>query len=138
MQELELIRVSYSHIGTFGVLLYGKIPFCVTLEPLWVNNLADYSCIPEGKYVCKRVDSPTYGTTFEVTGVDGRTHVLFHWGNIVDDTIGCILLGEEFGILADDPAILSSKKAFSEFLQRFGQEEEIILNITSVTGYSYV
>ena len=134
MLKIDLVRVSYSHLGTYGTLACGGIPFAVTLEPHWVDNLKNYSCIPEGSYVCKRVNSPTYGLTFEVTGVNGRTAVLFHWGNEIDNTEGCILLGEEFGELGNSPAILSSKRAFAEFMGKFNDHKEIILFITSLHG----
>jgi len=113
-----LIRVSYSKQGTFGVLLDEDIPFCVTLERPWLNNKRNISCIPSGSYLCKRITSSKFGETFKISDVPGRSHILFHKGNISEDTHGCIILGEEFGFLKNEVAVLSSGRAFQEFMGR--------------------
>jgi len=117
---MEIKRIT-DNGPTFGVFkdFEGK-PFAVTLEPEWLNNLVDNSCIPSGDYLCKRVDSPKYGDTFEITGVPGRTHVLFHWGNLPKNTKACVLVAEKFGELGGKTAILQSKNSpgegFNEFM----------------------
>ena len=115
--------------GVFGVLLDGDIPFAVTLELPWRDNKPEESCIPIGTYVCERVLSPRFGNTFEVTGVDNRTHILFHKGNLDDNTIGCILVGEMFEPLNGDAGIQKSGKGFGEFLQRLEGQEKFSLHI---------
>ena len=137
---LKLVRISYSGEGTFGVLLaggggphYDDIPFCVTLERPWRNNAVGVSCIPVGNYICKRVASPKFGNTFEITNVPGRTHILFHAGNLVDDTHGCVITGEEFGILAGQSAVLSSGKAFREFMSKLKDTDKFALIIKEAT-----
>lgn len=72
--------------GTFGVLLDGAVPFALTLEREWLDNRLEVSCIPDGGYSCRRVNSPRFGGTFEVTGVPGWTYILFHSGNTEDDS----------------------------------------------------
>lgn len=113
---MKIKRVSTGPDGTFGVLLFGGIPFAVTVEREWVNNQSNLSCIPEGAYTCKRVNSPRFGNTFEVTGVEGRSHILFHKGNVSNDSRGCIIVGEQFGIANGKPAVLASGEGFKEFL----------------------
>ena len=98
------------------MLRLGSVPFAVTVEQPWRENMQDISCIPAGRYRCVQVDSPKFGNTFEVTGVPGRTHVLFHRGNSIQDTHGCILVAEEFGGTFNAPMIASSDKGFKEFL----------------------
>jgi hypothetical protein len=115
MVEMLLVRLEEDNDGTFGVLMYEQDVFCVTLEPPDKDNQANISNIPPGRYVCKRVSSPKYGDTFEVSNIDGRTHVLFHGGNIVDHTKGCILLAQYFGKLRGDRAILNSGATFKTF-----------------------
>jgi len=129
MKILTLKRVSYISDGTFGVLFDGKIPFCLTLEREWKNNEENISCIPTGIYICKRVDSPKFGDTFEVCDVPGRTHILFHKGNIEDDSHGCIITGEEYGEYKGKVAIKSSGKGFTEFLYRTDGLNELTLKI---------
>lgn len=114
--KMRLARTSYTEYGTWGIL-HDKddIPFCVTLENPWIDNVPRVSCIPVGLYECQRVDSPKFGDTFEVMNVHGRTHILFHKGNTEFDTLGCIMVGSRFGQLSDVPAILESNPAFNLF-----------------------
>lgn len=71
--------------------------------------------------------SPKYGETFEITDVDGRTHILFHWGNYPSNTEGCVLLGTSRA--ADVPAVWSSKAAHAEFMEQLAGVEEFALTI---------
>jgi len=118
MKKLILKRIAENEDGTFGVLIDGNTPFALTLERNWLDNKPNESCIPAGKYVCKRIISPRFGETFEVTNVPGRSHILFHTGNLEDHSKGCILIGEEFGYLNGKVAVLSSRKGFKEFMDR--------------------
>lgn len=119
--DLRLVRVAHNDRATFGVLVdpaQGRA-FAVTLERPWANNQPQVSCIPAGHYLCSRVDSPKFGDTFEVTGVPGRSHILFHKGNLSDDTHGCILVGEQFEAVGhDSDAVQASAQGFAEFLRR--------------------
>lgn len=112
-----LKRIAMLPSATFGVLLWQDIPFAVTIERPWLNNQKGISCIPAGKYVCKRFSSPKHPDTFEVTEVPNRDAILFHTGNFVSDSHGCIIVGEQFGIVDGNPAIMVSKQGFAEFLQ---------------------
>jgi len=118
MKKLILKRVAENEDGTFGVLIDGNTPFALTLERNWLDNKPNESCIPAGEYVCKRIISPRFGKTFEVTNVPGRSHILFHTGNLEEHSKGCILIGEEFGYLNGKVAVLSSRKGFKEFMDR--------------------
>lgn len=136
MIALELLRVGQSSRGTFGVLRHGDVPFALTLEPPWKNNAPGESCIPAGRYECVRVRSPKFGNTFEVTGVPGRTHVLFHKGNTIEDTEGCILIGEEFSGTFDRPRIASSERGFLELLSLLDDELIFELQITDAPPHA--
>lgn len=130
---IDLIRVAYGEKGTFGVLLYDKYPFAVTVERPWVENKRNVSCIPEGTYVCKRILSPKFGDTFEVTGVPNRSAILFHKGNISEDTHGCIIVGEQFHLWPDRrPSIAASKQGFEEFMYLTRHVNEFHLVIRGV------
>lgn len=131
MRQARIVRVSSSEkSGTFGVLTVDGYPICGTLEPRWKMNKPNVSCIPAGQYVCRRVDSPTYGDTFEVTGVIDRSHILFHAGNWDHNTQGCILLGEQFGRLAGEAALQCSKQAVMDFKTVLGSScDEFLLTI---------
>ena len=127
---VELIRVKHDSDGTFGVLVFPDAPVFVTLEPQWKDNEKNISCIPEGEYKCVRYNSPTYGETFMVTDVYGRSYILFHWGNTENDTEGCIILGYEFGKLGIKDAVLNSKAAFREFMQRLEGYNSFLLRVS--------
>ena len=114
---LDLVRVGSSSRGTFGVLRFGAVPFVLTLERPWRDNQQRVSCIPAGRYACRKVRSPTFGWTFEVTGVPNRTHILFHSGNTIEQTEGCILVAEEFSGTWEKPMLASSRRGFLEFLK---------------------
>jgi len=112
-----LLRIANPEQGIFGVLKDGDMPFCVTVE----NNAF---VIPDGDYICRRVNSPKFGNTFEITNVPGRSNVLFHGGNWEEDSTGCIVLGEKFEPIWDEKrkrlkeGVMESNKAFSEFKER--------------------
>jgi hypothetical protein len=115
---VELIRLEEHHqYGTFGVLRIQKEVFCVTLEPPDYLNEKSISCIPAQQYLCSKIKSPRFGDTYEVRHVPERSNVLFHPGNLVKDTEGCILLAAFFGKLKGDRAVLNSGATFKEFLK---------------------
>ncbi len=107
--------------GTFGLWVINKEIFSVTLEPPDIENASNISSIPAQQYMCERVVSPKYGNVFEVKNVPFRTHVLIHKGNVVDNTLGCILLASHFGKLKADNqekrAILNSGNTFNKFME---------------------
>lgn len=126
-----LKRIQNTEFGMFGVLIDGGIPFALTLERPWLDNEQNISCIPAGKYTCKRFSSETHPNTFEITAVEGRTGILFHTGNLVSASAGCVLIGEQYELYKGEPAILSSKKGFSEFMSKLESEIEFELLITN-------
>lgn len=121
LKVFTLKRVSHREDGVFSVFEDEGQPFCLAVE----NNK---TLNPTGEYLCKRTNSPKFKDTFEITLVPNKTHVLFHWGNSEDDSIGCVILGELFDTIESKvdgsrkTAILSSKttvgQGFLEFLAR--------------------
>ena len=141
MIDLHLKRIATDGVNpTMGVMLLLDRPFCVTLERPWKGNKRSMSCIPKGMYLCKRCrhsedykfkDSPKFGDTFQVTDVEERQYILFHKGNVEQDTHGCIILGESYGLLHGDEAVLSSGSAFNEFMDILKDDDEFMLTITN-------
>lgn len=132
--QAKLVRVEETLDGTLGVLALDGEALAVTLELPDRGNRQDVSCIPPGRYMCRRVESPRFGRTFEVTGVPGRSHILFHKGNTGEDTHGCILLGEKFGKLKGNRAVLNSGATFAAFLARVETVEQFDLLVVDQTG----
>ena len=126
----KLKRVTYLPKETLGVLLFNGEPIAVTLENPNLDNRRWVSCIPTGKYTCKRYFSKNFGETFIVDNVKGRSGILFHAGNTAKDTHGCILLGTNFGKLDEQNAILNSKLAISYFYKLLRGQNQFELEIT--------
>jgi hypothetical protein len=135
MTAMLLNRVYVGSEGAFGTLAEaGKPPFAVTLEHTY-NGLTSYSAkLPDGTYSCVRgkhtlLHGPPF-VTFEVTGVPGHSGILFHKGNVEDESEGCILLGLQYGTIESVPGVLQSISAFTFFMSRQSQVDEFSLTVT--------
>lgn len=120
MKVLELIRLENTPQGVVSILKINKHVFCATLEPPELDNQTNISCIPAGQYYIRGIKSPRFGDTYTVLDVPGRSHILFHAGNLVEHTAGCILLGETIGKLSGDRAVLNSGATFKRFMEELG------------------
>jgi len=109
MQEWYLYRHFSRCWGTFGALI--QKPFGInqtvecTLEPPWIDNIRNISCIPEGTYTATLTRSNRFKRDlYELHDVPGRSGIRIHNGNLAGDTSmgyrsdsgGCILLGVMF------------------------------------------
>lgn len=122
--DLELVRVSVSHDGAFGVLLLDGVPAGpVTIERTYpvapsTPKGPQLVKIPPGTYSCHRTVFYRGGyDTYEITGVVGHSRLLFHRGNVEEDSDGCILVGARFGYLGMRPCVLGSREGFAEFMR---------------------
>lgn len=124
LKIFTLKRIAKKADSTFGVFLDGDTPFCLTIELAWRDNKPDISCIPVGEYLCQRTVKIKHGECFEILYVPNRSDILIHKGNFTTDTLGCIILGEQFEDILNPKAnavvtsVLSSGKAYSEFMRR--------------------
>lgn len=133
MVNVEVIRLETSKkYGTFGVLKVNKSFYCCTLEPPDQENQEDKSSIPTGQYTCKRIKSPKFGDTYEVSDVTARSNVLFHAGNVVGHTSGCIILGQHIGKLRGKKAVLNSGKTFDRFMDLMSDNKRFHLTVSEV------
>lgn len=122
---LTLTRVCSSGKGTFGVLTSDEIPLCVTCEDPWEDNASNISCIPKGKYKCRKFNGAKFKDVWEVMNVPDRSAILIHAGNTIEDTHGCILVGRCFSKLGGYPAVLQSNDAMTELRAKLPQEFEL-------------
>jgi hypothetical protein len=130
--------------------VFGRLGPWTTVEEEWQDNRPFISCIPasppEG-YLCKRVQSPKFGNTFEVTSVPGRTHILFHVFNTEEGSLGCIGMGVRLGVLrvTDEDsgekvwklAATSSGVAIKSWLKSMEEFDEFMLHIVGWEGEDY-
>ena len=126
--------------GSFGKLfIQGQMFY--TLEPPWLDNESDISCIPTGEYALIPYTSEEHGQTFklvnvnnhvypdEVTG-DGRYDIIIHIGNIKKNTKGCILIGKGLGFINNQWAITNSGDAMDEIRALWHKEKPLRVTIT--------
>lgn len=122
--DMILKRAHVGPKGAFGTLApLGKPPFAVTLEHAYDDGAQGWTTkLQSGTYTCVRglhqlEKSPPF-VTFEVTGIQSHSGILFHKGNVGNDSRGCILLGLQFGLVSSTPAVLQSTSAFIFFMGR--------------------
>lgn len=125
--NLLLRRIEYRSDGIFGNLRKESgEQIAVTLEHAYPNQGMDAfdAKIPEGKYTCVRGhhkinDTPNGFETFEITGVPGHSNILFHWGNFLRDSDGCVLLGSDIAQNGTGGAqmIIHSRDTFQRFMK---------------------
>lgn len=127
-RQVTIVRDPSAKEGTFGKLTAGCFE-CYTLEPEWLDNKKEISCIPVGKYDCAMLVSNKFGAVYGISNVPGRENILYHAGNYAythpgkSDTNGCILLGRAIGEIAGQKALLSSKDALHAFMAEMDSED---------------
>jgi hypothetical protein len=93
----------YLRRATCGVLELEDGFVLATLEDTFKGNGPD-SCVPEGSYQLVPHSGPKYRDTWALVGATvshqpaagkARSAILFHGGDTVEDTRGCILVGRE-------------------------------------------
>lgn len=122
MIKAILQRFETGDQGTFGHFVIGKKSWFSGELP-WENNEANVSCIPTGTYNCVWSYSPKFRKNTYHVHVPGRTVIEIHPSNFMGSHAkgflcqlnGCIALGEKFGIMEKQKAVLVSRPAISDF-----------------------
>lgn len=106
--ELTLQRIVKDKSYTLGELSIDGEEFCHTLEPRWrgpeAKKVPGKTAIPEGRYPIVITLSPKFKQWLPLLlHVPKFEGIRIHAGNTVEDTAGCILVGEcqEKGVLSD-------------------------------------
>ena len=112
-----LTRIEFRDDCTIGRL---ELPECSlwTLEPPWKDNQINASCIPLGTYPVVRRLSPHFGECWHLLNTSPRQYILIHSGNIPKHTKGCILPGRRRGWIGGKRAVLNSKSALREVVNK--------------------
>lgn len=116
----RLQRVAQSKDGTLGRLLG-----FYTIEEEAHDPLG-HSRIPAGIYLCRKSYFITGAYwTWEITGVRGRSRILFHIANTEEDVEGCVGIGlgfgrllvtdEETGVRRRKIGVVNSRRGFNRF-----------------------
>lgn len=129
---VDLIRLEEGPEGTFGVLLINRKVFCFTLEKQDLLNKENVSNIPgPQQYTCEKYYSPKFNQKlFKVLDVPGRNDIIIHYGNALENTKGCILLGMQVGHIEGIRAILNSVSAVNSFMFIMKDVRRFLLTIT--------
>ena len=123
MKTVRIIRETTSAEGTFGRLMVDHLDLH-TGELPWRCNKPMISCIPTGDYDCIWGMSPKFKRSmYLLKDVEGRSGIRFHSGNYVgdkamgfkSDVLGCIALGNGFGEISGQNAVLGSRTAMGLF-----------------------
>lgn len=131
MKTFFLRRIIHNLDATWGVMIYNREPFCVTLELPWKQNRRSISCIPAGTYTAFRRFSGIKGRgwVYQLMGVKGRTAIQIHKGNFTSDVLGCILVAEKYERIGGKIAVQQSRQAFKEFMSKTGKDKKILLRV---------
>ena len=129
--KIKILRRYFPH-GTFSDVYINDGFFCVAVERGWENNVPFKSCIPEGLYKLVPHQSPKYGGCYAfeapslgvtISGPSQRTHCLIHPANLPTQLAGCLAVGERFGVVKNEWAVMSSESAFRRLQGLLGDDE---------------
>lgn len=127
--HLTLTRLTRHKDYTIGALMHSDEWLCFTMENPWLDNQKIISCIPQGHYVCTLHNGSKYKDTWIVQDVLDRNGIVFHVGNVSDDTQGCILPGLNIGKLWDKAAVLKSRIAMDKLRDYINTNNDFTLAI---------
>lgn len=134
--KIRLIRGHAFEMGTPGRLILPSGWECSTMERPWLDNETYVSCVPPGRYplrlrhseVVRRASKGRYAKGWEVADVPGRSYIMFHPGNTIDDSEGCILPGRVFSAWMVEEemrwAVTSSQDTFAELMRELNNNLE--------------
>ena len=95
MTFYRLDRTLQNNKGIAGNLYRNDELLCCTLEPPLTR--AEHPAIPPGTYPLHWTLSPRLQhSTPRLMNVPGRSGILIHAGNTINDTEGCILVGQKW------------------------------------------
>lgn len=129
---VSLNRFIFSPSATLGEMFIDSsgqelIPFCYTLELPFTDGMKG-SAVPDGDYEIYLRYSPRFEKFLptlkgKILNEYKREHILIHAGNTVEDTEGCILLGNEINI--ENEELKFSRYKVINFISLLRQEEAL-------------
>jgi len=123
---MRLARSGRTHHGTFGRLSFAD-GLWHTVERKWVNNEPNISCVPAGAYTVHPLTQEfllLIGGTVAAYSSDLRPPVVtryscgIHAANLAVDVKGCIGPGMRRGEIGGVDAVLESRTALAEIVER--------------------
>ena len=131
--KLTLTRIAKRADYTIGRLEdENGVKICDTLEPTWRDfkggelKVPRKSAVPEGTYPVVVTKSKKFGKYLPLlVGVPGFEGVRIHSGNTVNDTEGCILVGQNL----IKGKVLLSRLTLEKLMRLIENEKRIFLTI---------
>ena len=133
MKTLTLTRIAKRADYTIGRLEdENGVKICDTLEPTWRDykggelKVPRKSAVPEGTYPVVVTKSKKFGKYLPLlVGVPGFEGVRIHSGNTVNDTEGCILVGQNL----IKGKVLLSRLTLEKLMRLIENEKRVFLTI---------
>lgn len=133
--KLRLTRIKQKGSTTLGKLtIDGVNKSWFVLEPAGLDSEIEGSDrrIKAGTYQLLPYSSAKYPNVYELQNVPGRTFILIHAGNYHQDTLGCLMLGKQWGIVKDSHYYVdNSKYALKEIFAEISKFNGAIINISN-------
>ena len=131
--QVDVYRKKDNGVETIGSLTFGEF-HCDTLELPYKDNQKRISCIPAGKYLCKKVGVSGHipYPHIAITNVPNRDGICIHKANYVSDLLGCIGVGDGLADINKDGQIdiIKSGLTFDKLMALL--PNEFTLNIVGV------
>lgn len=140
--DILLKRTQKNANGVAGFVIIDGEFQCYSLERPDLDNQRKVSCIPVGRYELAERKEPTamtmkYREKYDwfsfhlcLQNVKNRSGIYIHVGNTIQDSYGCILLGQQINT---DMFLGSSRKAFRKFYNKvisaLKREEKVTVTI---------
>ena len=133
MKTLTLTRIAKRADYTIGRLEdENGVKICDTLEPTWRDykggeqKVPGKSAVPEGTYPVVVTKSKKFGKYLPLlVGVPGFEGIRIHSGNTVNDTEGCILVGQNL----IKGKVLLSRLTLEKLMRLIENEKRVFLTI---------
>lgn len=151
-----LTRFAYLETCTLGTLSVGSL-LLKTLELPWIPNplgqggMPQHSCVPDGDYTVLPHSSESKPNTYQLVSYPlgvyqsvlpagqtwGRTEILIHIANTVEELLGCIAVGTEHMISPasrGEYSVLNSRNAMDQLRAAIGEQANTYMTIQPTRG----
>ncbi|EGQ9884154.1 TPA: hypothetical protein RQJ38_004424 [Vibrio vulnificus] len=140
MKKLDEVKLNLKRTKQMGETTLGQLTIegvsksWFVLEPAGPDSITEGSDkrIQAGTYKLLPYSSPKYPNVYELQNVLGRTFILIHAGNYHKDTLGCLMPGKTWGVVAKSHySVGNSKSALKEIISEIENYKKITINISN-------
>ena len=128
--NLDIIRWNEDEFGTFGIIRYKQRLLSYSLELPDRDNKPFVSRINCGSYRAEIVKFRKKYDAVYLHNVPGRTGILIHIANRIDEIQGCIAPGEMIRFEKNnEKIILNSAKALKKIVKKIKHDKNLIVRV---------